>query len=532
MSHLNAVLNSILNGLTLVVLGIVAAAWRRRKVPEALPLAVLCLATAIYTFGYGMELRSQTLSAVDFWSKFQYIGLPFIPAAWVTLALSYTGNRRKLTRGAAVLLGLIPLLTFLFRWTNDWHHWHYGYIQMVSNGYFLVIDFTKGPWYYFHIIYVLLCSGYAFRLFWPEYRRAIGYRRQQMQIMLAGCFLPAVAFYTNLSGLSPLGLDSAPFLAAIYYSLLAYGILRYNLLHLIPLSRDKVFDWIEDGVLVLDLQLKVMDFNRAAGSVFPALTRAVIGLPLGEVLAGQSAFVGPLAAWEASRSDRGGEPAPVPEGYDITLTPPAGPPVHYSVRLSELYDRGGLVGLTVLFSDTSRQHALVKQLEYLARTDSLTGLLNPRSFIERVEYEISRIGRQGGQIALILVDIDHFKQVNDTHGHQAGDFVLQEFARTITANLRTVDLAGRYGGEEFILCLPDTGLEGAIRAASRIRVSLSAGNILWNGHPIEITASFGVTAWKPTADYPDTSYGALVKRADVALYLAKEKGRNRIESTI
>jgi diguanylate cyclase (GGDEF)-like protein len=169
--------------------------------------------------------------------------------------------------------------------------------------------------------------------------------------------------------------------------------------------------------------------------------------------------------------------------------------------------------------ENARLHRLV---ERQANTDGLTELPNRRHFEEALEGEISRAERFGGSLALILADLDDFKQVNDRYGHQAGDDVLQTFADILRATVREIDLPSRYGGEEFAVLLPQTDLEGAQRLAERLCKALAARPMPTHpGALVAVTASFGVAA------FPDSpTPAALFAAADEALYRAKRSGKN------
>ncbi|MBW2308014.1 MAG: diguanylate cyclase [Deltaproteobacteria bacterium] len=169
---------------------------------------------------------------------------------------------------------------------------------------------------------------------------------------------------------------------------------------------------------------------------------------------------------------------------------------------------------------------LEERLKRIASTDYLTGVLNRRSLMERLEAEISRSGREEKPLAVILSDIDYFKMVNDRYGHQAGDAVLQEFAACLTRAGRAYDFVGRYGGEEFLVCCPGASGGHAITIAKRMREMVEALKISVHGgsESISITASFGV-AWNHSEE---VDVDSIVNRADEALYRAKAEGRNRV----
>jgi diguanylate cyclase (GGDEF)-like protein len=182
-----------------------------------------------------------------------------------------------------------------------------------------------------------------------------------------------------------------------------------------------------------------------------------------------------------------------------------------------------LAAQAVVALEAARLHRIVSNQ---ALVDGLTGLANRRSCEDTLAAELSRAERYPAPLAVVLADLDDFKDVNDRFGHQAGDVVLREFAALLRENLRDIDLAGRWGGEEFLLLLPGTDLEGAARVAERVRQALHHRILLSvEGEPIPVTASFGVAEY-PAAD----SAPALFAAADAALYEAKRQGKNRVSA--
>lgn len=171
-----------------------------------------------------------------------------------------------------------------------------------------------------------------------------------------------------------------------------------------------------------------------------------------------------------------------------------------------------------------RMAMLVEESQRLARTDTLTGLLNRRAFSPALSGEIARSERHGAPLSLLLLDIDHFKSINDGHGHAAGDLVLARVAARLVRESRGVDLVGRWGGEEFVVGLTNTALDDARIAAERVRSALMSLEIESEaGARIPVTASIGVSAWEP-----GDTLDSLIERADHAMYAAKTSGRNRV----
>lgn len=176
------------------------------------------------------------------------------------------------------------------------------------------------------------------------------------------------------------------------------------------------------------------------------------------------------------------------------------------------------------FKDLSALRLANLKLDRLARTDSLTGAMARAAFLEVAERELARVSRYGGSMSILMLDIDHFKKINDTYGHPAGDAVLQGFAERCRSSIRTCDLLGRVGGEEFAILLPQTPTSDAHVVAEKVRVAASAGPIWAGSRSIGITVSIGLATAKPN----DEDLSSVWERADAALYRAKNEGRDRV----
>jgi len=165
------------------------------------------------------------------------------------------------------------------------------------------------------------------------------------------------------------------------------------------------------------------------------------------------------------------------------------------------------------------------ELDKSSRTDSLTGLSNRRDANEKIEKELIRFARNKKDFSLVLGDIDHFKKTNDTYGHEAGDCILTKVSRLMVDAVRAQDLVSRWGGEEFLIVLPETELAGGATLAENIRQKIEAEEFVYKEQKINVSMSFGVCS-----SAPELSMDELVKKADDNLYRAKEAGRNKVVS--
>jgi len=289
----------------------------------------------------------------------------------------------------------------------------------------------------------------------------------------------------------------------------------------LPLCRSDGHDCALTAMLrLLALSIMIMMFGMfAAHWLHPEgePVRMVQGLIM-------STFVVSLLALKGSRELLALYTAP----FGVTLAWLGWRGADFNALLPVLADSGmmlviAMVASELLFRLRLRSRQLEGRLRRLAATDELTGLQNRREVQLRIDEEMSRSRRHHQALSVLVGDLDHFKRVNDTHGHDAGDEVLRAIGRRLRRNLREEDLAVRWGGEEFLLVLPSTTAEEAARVAEKLRELIGQTPIHCAGGPVAVTISFGVAAFAG-----ETTVRELIKRADDALYRAKRTGRNRV----
>ncbi len=164
--------------------------------------------------------------------------------------------------------------------------------------------------------------------------------------------------------------------------------------------------------------------------------------------------------------------------------------------------------------------------DFQATHDALTGIWNRKAIIEKLNLELTRTAREGGRMSVLMADLDHFKRINDTHGHLAGDSVLREVVNRLLKDMRPYDSIGRYGGEEFLILCPGCGSDGGSGVAERLRTLLSQEPIVTSEGVFPVTMSFGVAS---VQEGNNVEADGVIKRADEALYRAKNSGRNRVK---
>ncbi len=188
--------------------------------------------------------------------------------------------------------------------------------------------------------------------------------------------------------------------------------------------------------------------------------------------------------------------------------------------------QGKVTYFAAIERDLTEHKMLESRLEMLASTDMLTGLPNRLATMNKAAKEFTRAKRYNRPLSMVMIDVDHFKLINDKHGHLVGDHVLKEVGKICSATLRDSDVLGRIGGEEFILLLPDTPKANAEQVAERMRSRLASATIKHGEIELTITASFGVTSFTPDDGTPEE----MIERADTAMYAAKNGGRNQVQT--
>ncbi len=451
-----------------------------------------------------------------------------IPLLWALFLYQYVRSDHRALPAPRVLALVAPLLLMgLAALANGWHGLLYGPGTHAGEPVFGVVrmHYERGPlfwllaaWSYGLLLY---CTWLVLRAL----RRATGPDRRAWQGFLAMMLLPWVANVAYLGlGWRIFGTDPTPLSFAAAVAGMAWLIGRNSLFEVVPLARRLLFTELPDPVLILDARGRVMDANAAAVSL------AGDQPPRGTLLAQWPRF----GAAVAERLATGGAVSGL-----VTLS---APPAIYDMRVRAIGQAPRQIGQLVQLRDVTEQHqtqerivhtlaernaqlsrvaSLQHELREQALRDPLTGLYNRRALAERCADELAHHRATGQPLALAVLDIDHFKQVNDTHGHAAGDQVLCGLGRELREALRASDTVFRTGGEEFALLLPGADAESALRRVEALRERVAAADLGLPGHRVSFSA--GVAAVGPGLETLD----ALLQAADRALYAAKAGGRNR-----
>jgi diguanylate cyclase (GGDEF)-like protein len=294
--------------------------------------------------------------------------------------------------------------------------------------------------------------------------------------------------------------------------ILHFGVLRYGLLDSRPAVRERIVQQLSDGIVVLDASGNIIDVNPSGQDILTSERSDVTNTSITNYVHNNS-IEALLFSYDGVREILLGANA-----FDVTSSPLDKTDPNSDIALV-------FRNVTQRREDERKMKKMQRELERYAHTDALTGLKNRRLFMQRLEEESERVRRHGGELSVLLFDLDFFKTVNDTHGHDAGDKVLIAIAATTDKVKRASDVSARLGGEEFGILLPDTDQQGATHLAQRLRQAIEQMSVsLDTGIMVSITTSIGVaTISRKTSELPN-----VLKHADNALYRAKDRGRNLV----
>ncbi len=261
-----------------VAAALLIVAMRQRHTEHMWPFAVLTAAVAFWTLGYAAELSSVSLAAKLWFAKFQYIGIVTPPVAWLAYAAFYVGRPAMITRRRLLLAAIVPLMTVLLVFTNEWHHliWASAEVEIYRSWTMLAVSY--GPWFWVHTLYsyVFLAIGTLF-LFQGLVLSSALYQNQII-IMVLGALGPWIANALYISGLSPFPyLDLTPFGFTVSAIIFGWGMLRFRLFDVLPIARDIVMDNLNEGVIVLDQRNHIIDINRQAARLLNLQSRTLLG---------------------------------------------------------------------------------------------------------------------------------------------------------------------------------------------------------------------------------------------------------------
>jgi diguanylate cyclase (GGDEF)-like protein/PAS domain S-box-containing protein len=515
---------------TILAIIVVVVGWSKRRIHGGGFFIGFSTALVIWLIGSTVETIAVAQSEKIFWSQFSYIGfvqaIPFL----FLFTTSYVQQKKQpwLLIGA---LFIIPFVTLAMAWTNGLHGWLWSGYSAGSVDYNVLI-YHHGFWFWIHTAYLYLLLFAGIVLVFKNFFSSSSAVRHQLLILLLSVVFPMITGTAYAIGFVPVeGLDITPTGLVFTGAILVWGLLRHQLLDLLPVARAALIEQLQDGVMVLDMHGRILDINKALQKLLGWDPQKVLGLHLENVFPEIHALF--IASDQPIRRE-----IPLPESPGVVL----------EIQVSTLFNkRREQVGKLIVARDvTSRNLAeaelqrtnqqlketleqtkdLQIELERMAMHDSLTGLYN-RHIDDILIKEFSRARRDNKPVSLAMVDIDHFKNINDTYGHHVGDRILQAFGQALLEQIRVEDYAARYGGDEILLVFPGMHQTDAVKKATEIRKNFENLEVEKEFQKGIATITIGVATFPQDGD----SVEAITKAADQALYVAKQRGRNQVAAT-
>jgi len=284
---------------------------------------------------------------------------------------------------------------------------------------------------------------------------------------------------------------------------------------------NTITESLKEGLLITTATGDIIDFNQAACRMFDYSAKEFAHLNIHDLL--------PVNLRERHRALMREVVTTNEESYSritisVAVATRTATELYVDIDINAQYLDGQIKRFICLLNNATQTHNMIRQLRESAQVDMLTGVYNRRYFYERAHDTLAHSKRSRHAVSLLMLDIDYFKLINDRYGHAAGDFVLQELARHLKGAIREIDLVGRYGGEEFLVMLPDSDLDNSLQVARRILDNVRQTPVEYEGQHIDVCFSGGIAQWQGESETLDQ----FVCRADDAMYQAKQQGRCQI----
>jgi diguanylate cyclase (GGDEF)-like protein/PAS domain S-box-containing protein len=488
-------------------------AWRRKSVPGARFFAGLACSEVVWTLGYMLQLVAPSLNGKIFWNNVQFVGAVAAPLAYLGFALEYDRTSFKTGWFTWKPLAPVALLLLGFIWTDGLHGLFRRQAHLQPGTPFSILLFTDGPGFPIYTIYAYSLILLTTLVLISRYLHASSLYRVQIGIVFIGVLVPWVTTIFTALGWVPVRLHEAtPITFGVSNLIIAWALFRYHLFEYVPVARDFLIENMQEGVFVLDSRLRIVDLNPAARQVLGMRDSVAIGKRIDECLPLDAAGLQILTTGASEKFEIALQDRESPGFYEIQ-----------SSRLKHPWDLNPIY--LIILRDIRHRKEIEGKLHRLAVTDALTGIFNRRHIMALAQQELERAQRLRRDLAIVIFDIDHFKRINDHFGHLAGDQVLEILARECQANLRSFDILGRYGGEEFLIVLPETGASTACTVSERLRCLVEGLKIPHERGLVQVSISLGIACLSPGRQM---DLDQLIEEADQALYHAKATGRNRI----
>lgn len=327
-----------------------AICFRYRKSPGAIGFGLVLITIFLYSFGYAFEIHSSSLNEILFWLKIEYLGIPFFPSFLLLFSFQFIEKKHWLKPWLVGMLISISTLNLIAHFTNAYTHWFYASVSLDTSGILPLIKTTKGFWYWIHQGYSIVSMGLFNVLFFIMLWQDDKMKRKQALVMQLSSLPPWIGYLVYITGNSPYGIDLIPFSFVIMGFIAAWGMFRYKFFNLAPLALENVFEYMSDGVIILDQQDQITGFNKAAKEMFTDLPSKNTGLSIRALYNRYPGLIHTL-------NDTSDKDLEIESGNGTR---------HFEVKVSVVYNKKAIpIGKTLIFRDVTER----KQTEQLMITN-------------------------------------------------------------------------------------------------------------------------------------------------------------------
>jgi diguanylate cyclase (GGDEF)-like protein len=491
----------------IMVLAILAL-MSQRKASRVKPFAMMSLCGSAWMICDSLDMLTNNLAFKSIlWTLIPFFILTTLIGLFI-FSFEFSFKLKQIPKAVIYPLAIIALFLTIFSATNQIHHLIWTVTTV--NGYYVMV-IRNFSWIQMTFTYMLAFGSLA--LLVRAYLRSKWSQRKQTAYLLVGILIPIfVSFVTDVFGWNPLPFADEPALSiAITVVLFSWVTFRYNnIFKLLPVASDVIIKSMKDAVLVTDTEDLITFCNPAAQLVLGRTGIFLNGCSISLILEGWLPEA--LNAWGEGRI----ETQLILEREKEAR--------YFNLKITRLKDNSDeYIGCLLIIYNITEQKNYEKRLNELSVRDPLTNSYNTRYFYEMAQVYFNQMLRTSKPLSLMMLDLDHFKNINDTYGHLKGDTVIKNVATVCESLVRPQDIFSRYGGEEFVLAMPETSLGDALLVAERFRNTIEglhndAENIL-------VTVSIGVAQ---STGETDQTLDILLNHADQAMYLSKQAGRNRV----
>lgn len=464
---------------------------------------------SVYIFGVILQMRAESLEQITLYQKVKYFGSPFIPLT--LFLLSYRIYTREYPRPLIFICVLIaPILVFLLNMTNEYHHLYYKSVSSYSYQGYLITERKMGLLYPIGVIYNLVMVVYSLMVYYRLFFKGSKYFKNAYLTLTIGLICLTISSTLYFLDVTPHSIDTMPIgflVLAIAYAIIIF---KFNLFASQDIYHKVVFDNLYEGIMIIDEHGYLIDFNPAAKNFLPWLSKEHIGQNISDFEYGKFIFESENRSFSLSLNINNKT-------------------IYTDFNVTEIKRKNKVVGYVYLFVDNTERYLTMQKLRYYARHDTLTEVYNKSVIIEEATELLNKAKNNNSSAAVVFIDVDNFKKINDSYGHLAGDYILKEVAKEFLMILDYTGVYGRFGGDEFLIVLTELPLKKVLSIIRTLRENIINKEYSIDNNKINVTLSIGIAYVDYQIVKEDVSLSDLIRQADRALYRSKNTGKNAIK---